>query len=51
MPKMLEEFTRKSSKIVGAESGGRLTYLAPTHVNLLFGEEHWLDVKSPATRE
>ncbi|MEJ2108208.1 MAG: hypothetical protein P8X48_12925 [Acidiferrobacteraceae bacterium] len=47
----LEEFRRKNEINLAIDSGGSLTYLAPTHVNLTLAMERWPDVEFIATRE
>jgi len=49
--KMLEEFRRKNEVNLALDSGGKLTYLAPTLVNLNLAIERWPDVEFIATRE
>jgi peptide chain release factor 3 len=49
--KKLEEFRRKNEINLAIDSGGSLTYLAPTHVNLTLAMERWPEVQFIATRE
>jgi peptide chain release factor 3 len=49
--KKLEEFRRKNEINLATDSGGSLTYLAPTNVNLNLAIERWPDVEFIATRE
>lgn len=49
--KMLEEFRKKNEINLALDSGGKLTYLAPTMVNLNLAIERWPDVEFIATRE
>ena len=49
--KMLDEFKKKASDNLSMDSGGHLTYLAPTRVNLQLIQERWPDIKFMATRE
>ena len=49
--KMLEEFRKKNEVNLALDSGGKLTYLAPTKVNLNLAIERWADVEFIATRE
>ncbi|HEY5701166.1 MAG TPA: peptide chain release factor 3 [Gammaproteobacteria bacterium] len=50
-PKILEDFTRKNEGRLGRDSGGNLTYLAPTMVNLNLVQERWPDVVFTSVRE
>lgn len=50
-PKMLEDFTRKNSDHLAYDGGGKLTYLAPTRVNLDITRERWPEVIFKETRE
>jgi peptide chain release factor 3 len=50
-PRKLEEFRKKAGEHLSVDSGGYLTYLAPTRVNLSLMEERWPDVEFRATRE
>ncbi|MGI9334166.1 MAG: peptide chain release factor 3 [Gammaproteobacteria bacterium] len=47
----LEQFMTKNENRLGRDSGGNLTYLAPTRVNLNLAVERWPDVRFRATRE
>ena len=49
--RMLEEFIRKNEARLGHDSGGNLTYLAPTMVNLNLARERWPEVAFSAVRE
>jgi peptide chain release factor 3 len=49
--KMLDEFRKKNESHLALDSGGSLTYLAPTMVNLNLAMERWPDVQFVATRE
>jgi peptide chain release factor 3 len=49
--KMLDEFRKKNEVNLALDSGGSLTYLAPTMVNLNLSMERWPDVQFLATRE
>ncbi len=49
--KMLEEFKRKNEARLALDSGGKLSYLAPTRVNLNLAQERWPEVRFSATRE
>ncbi len=49
--KKLEEFRRKAADNLALDSGGELTYIAPTRVNLELTMERWPDVRFHATRE
>lgn len=48
---MLTEFRRKAENNLAIDSGGHLTYLAPTRVNLALIEEKWPEIQFHATRE
>ncbi len=50
-PRKLEEFRRKAGENLAVDSGGYLTYLAPTRVNLALMEERWSELSFRATRE
>jgi len=50
-PRKLEEFRKKAAGQLSIDSGGHLTYLAPTRVNLALTEERWPDIEFRATRE
>lgn len=47
----LEEFRRKCSENLAEDSGGYLTYLATTRVNLNLIEERWPEIEFQTTRE
>ena len=47
----LEDFRKKAAEHLSVDSGGHLTYLAPTRVNLSVMEERWPDLEFRATRE
>ncbi|MDH3317145.1 MAG: EF-Tu/IF-2/RF-3 family GTPase, partial [Gammaproteobacteria bacterium] len=49
--KMLDEFKRKNEPRLALDSGGNLSYLAPTLVNLNLAQERWPGVHFTATRE
>ncbi len=49
--KMLEDFKRKNEARLALDSGGNLSYLAPTLVNLNLAQERWPEVRFTATRE
>ncbi|EOY6418547.1 peptide chain release factor 3 [Pseudomonas aeruginosa] len=49
--KKLKEFKDKAFENLSVDGGGRLTYLAPTRVNLSLMEERWPDIRFRATRE
>ncbi|MGC3564513.1 peptide chain release factor 3 [Pseudomonas aeruginosa] len=49
--KKLKEFKDKAFENLSVDSGGHLTYLAPTRVNLSLMEERWPDIRFRATRE
>ncbi len=49
--KKLEEFKKKNEINLALDSGGKLTYLAPTMVNLNLAIERWSDIEFIATRE
>jgi peptide chain release factor 3 len=49
--KMLEEFRRRAQDNLSLDSGGCLSYLAPTRVNMTLTEERWPDIRFHATRE
>ncbi len=49
--KKLDEFRRKATEHLAVDSGGELTYLAPTRVNLELTMERWPDIEFRATRE
>ena len=50
-PKMLADFKKKVESNLALDSGGRLSYLAPTMVNLNLTIERWPDIHFMATRE
>jgi peptide chain release factor 3 len=50
-PRKLEEFRKKAAVQLSIDSGGHLTYLAPTRVNLALMEERWPEIEFRATRE
>ena len=50
-PAYLEEFKRKNEVRLAFDSGGHLTYLAPTMVNLRLAAERWPNIEFLATRE
>jgi len=47
----LEDFRKKAAEHLSIDSGGYLTYLAPTRVNLSLMEERWPGIEFRATRE
>jgi len=47
----LEDFRKKAAEQLSLDSGGHLTYLAPTRVNLSVMEERWPEIEFRATRE
>jgi peptide chain release factor 3 len=47
----LEEFRKKAASQLSLDSGGYLSYLAPTRVNLALMQERWPEIKFHATRE
>jgi peptide chain release factor 3 len=49
--KMLDDFRKKNEANLALDSGGKLTYLAPTMVNLNLAMERCPDVEFIATRE
>ncbi|MDP6374260.1 MAG: peptide chain release factor 3 [Pseudomonadales bacterium] len=49
--RLLEEFRRKNENNLALDSGGYLTYLAPTRANLQLAQERWPDVRFSKTRE
>ncbi|MCB1744595.1 MAG: peptide chain release factor 3, partial [Gammaproteobacteria bacterium] len=49
--KMLEDFKRKNETRLALDSGGALTYLAPSRVNLNLAQERFPEVRFLATRE
>jgi len=49
--RQLEEFRKKAAEHLSEDSGGHLTYLAPTRVNLSLMEERWPDIRFRETRE
>ncbi|MFQ5487602.1 MAG: peptide chain release factor 3 [Gammaproteobacteria bacterium] len=49
--KKLEEFRRKVADNLALDSGGELTYIAPTRVNLELTMERWPEIRFHATRE
>ncbi len=49
--KKLDEFRKKAEHNLALDSGGSLTYLAPTRVNLDLTIERWPDIVFRATRE
>ncbi|HJO10462.1 MAG: peptide chain release factor 3 [Gammaproteobacteria bacterium] len=50
-PDKLAEFRKKAHDNLAIDSGGYLTYLAPTRVNLNLMGERWPDIEFRATRE
>ena len=50
-PRTLEQFRRKAQGQLSVDSGGYLTYLAPSRVNLALMQERWPDLEFRATRE
>ena len=50
-PKELEKFKAKNMDKLALDSGGNLTYLAPTLVNLNLVIQRWPEVRFHATRE
>lgn len=48
---MLEKFRRKNEDRLAMDSGGNLTYLAPTLVNLNLVSQRWPEVRLLSTRE
>jgi len=50
-PKRLEEFRRKVADNLALDSGGELSYIAPTRVNLELTMERWPEIDFHATRE
>ena len=49
--KNLADFRKKAVDNLALDSGGYLTYLAPTRVNLNLVEERWPDIRFSSTRE
>lgn len=49
--KRLDEFVQKSRPQIARDGAGRLTYLAPTRVNLELAIERWPDIEFSALRE
>jgi peptide chain release factor 3 len=49
--KKLEEFKRKCEPNLALDAAGKLTYIAPTMVNLSLTQERWPDMVFTATRE
>ena len=49
--KNLDDFRKKTLDNLALDSGGYLTYLAPTRVNLNLVEERWPDIRFSSTRE
>jgi peptide chain release factor 3 len=49
--KNLDDFRKKTVDNLALDSGGYLTYLAPTRVNLNLVEERWPDIRCSSTRE
>jgi peptide chain release factor 3 len=49
--KRLEEFKKKCADHLALDSGDRLTYLAPTRVNLNLTMERWPEIQFLTTRE
>ena len=49
--KIIAEFRKKAADNLALDSGGYLTYLAPTRVNLRLIEERWPDIGFSSTRE
>lgn len=49
--KRLEEFKKKCADHLALDSGDRLTYLAPTRVNLNLTTERWPEIQFLTTRE
>ena len=49
--KIFADFKRKANENLALDSGGHLTYLAPTRVNLQLMIERWPEVNFRATRE
>jgi peptide chain release factor 3 len=47
----LEEFRRRNENNLALDSGGYLTYLAPSRANLQLAEERWPDIRFRKTRE
>ncbi len=47
----LDEFRKKASENLAMDSGGSLTYIAPTRVNLELTMERWPEIEFHATRE
>ena len=50
-PIVREDFKRKNDLRLALDSGGNLSYLAPTRVNLNLAMERWPKVQFRATRE
>ena len=50
-PARLEEFRKKARTHLALDSAGRLTYLAPSRVNLQLTEERWPELQFHAVRE
>jgi len=49
--KILNEFKKKAHDQLSVDSGGHLTYLAPSRVNLQLMQERWPDIEFRNTRE
>jgi peptide chain release factor 3 len=49
--KMLQDFRKKAETNLALDSGGHLTYLAPSRVNLELTMERWPEIEFHATRE
>ncbi len=49
--KMLKDFQDKQSSNLALDAGDKLTYIAPTHVNLNLTMERWPNIDFLATRE
>ncbi len=49
--KKMQEFRNKVADNLAIDSGGSLTYIAPTRVNLELAMERWPDIEFHATRE
>jgi peptide chain release factor 3 len=50
-PVMLAQFRDKNAQRLALDSGGSLTYLAPSRVNLDLTADRWPQVRLRATRE
>ncbi len=48
---MLAQFKNKTEQNLALDSGGHLTYLAPTRVNLTLIQERWPEIRFRSTRE